>query len=946
MKKYLFLILFIPFWNCSSDSVDEVLTPEPTIINYTLSVSAGNGGTVNTSGGSFASGESVTLTATPDSEYVFTQWSNGSSVNPLTITVDTNLTLTASFEKRKYALTVNIEGEGVVSEEIITSGRTTTEYNSGSIIQLTATPSDLWGFSGWTGSILGNDNPALLTVDAAKSVTAVFSNIYLDSNGITVRCPGAAIGDTGIIDNGETSKTYEVVDENSLRNKLDNNEDVSCVCTSKITNMSGSYTDSEDDEGPMFTSFFNNSTFNQDISSWDTSNVTDMSFMFAANSIFNQDISSWNTSNVTDMSGMFITNTIFNKDLGNWNTSNVTNMFAMFIGASLFNQDIGGWDTSSVTSMEDMFTEAESFNQDLNNWNTSNVTDMESMFSGAENFNGDISSWDTSSVLSMEGMFEDASSFNINIGGWTTSKVEIMSYMFAEARLFNQDIGQWDTSEVTNMSHMFEIAESFNQDIGEWNTSNVASMRSMFNGAINFNEYISNWNVSNVNEMHYMFYDAESFNQNLSRWCVSDTITFNNFADGSALESENLPIWGTCPLDKIFFENNICKCPNATVGDVAEIDGIVYTVVDNSTIENYVKFPNENHYLCTTLVTDMTDMFRNNSSFNSNISFWDVSNVTTMKTMFHAAKAFNQNIGNWDTSNVTDMDGMFFNAELFNQDLNNWDVSNVLSMFLMFNAAESFSQDLNSWDTSNVTDMAGMFREATSFNGNITNWNTQNVRDMGQMFESALIFNQDIGSWNTSSVENFQYMFQNAELFNQDIGEWDTSKCNPNFQGNSFGGMFDGATSFNQDLTGWCVLSFSDLPPNFSTNSGLSENNFPVWGTCPSEGTSSSLTFNIDVTATSSADYTLNGSDRSGNISGDDPDLVFNNGDTINFEVNATGHPFYLKLVAGTGTSNIITEATNNGASTGTISWTPTQTGTYFYQCSLHGGMVGTITIQ
>ena len=109
--------------------------------------------------------------------------------------------------------------------------------------------------------------------------------------------------------------------------------------------------------------------------------------------------------------------------------------------------------------------------------------------------------------------------------------------------------------------------------------------------------------------------------------------------------------------------------------------------------------------------------------------------------------------------------------------------------------------------------------------------------------------------------------------------------------------------------------------------------------TCPE-------TFSIDVSATSSSDYTLSGSDRNGNVSGNDPDLTFNVGDTINFVVNATGHPFYLKTAAGTGTGDTISGVTNNGSESATISWTPTSTGTYYYQCSLHGGMVGTITIQ
>ena len=107
-----------------------------------------------------------------------------------------------------------------------------------------------------------------------------------------------------------------------------------------------------------------------------------------------------------------------------------------------------------------------------------------------------------------------------------------------------------------------------------------------------------------------------------------------------------------------------------------------------------------------------------------------------------------------------------------------------------------------------------------------------------------------------------------------------------------------------------------------------------------------SSSFSIDVTATSNSNYTLSGADRAGIILEDDPDLIFNVGDTINFVISASGHPFYLKTVAGTGTGDTISGITNNGTTNQTITWTPTSAGTFYYQCSLHGGMVGTITIQ
>ena len=47
------------------------------------------------------------------------------------------------------------------------------------------------------------------------------------------------------------------------------------------------------------------------------------------------------------------------------------------------------------------------------------------------------------------------------------------------------------------------------------------------------------------------------------------------------------------------------------------------------------------------------------SSFNQDISNWDVSSVTYMSSMFDNAQSFNQDISDWDISSVEDMDGMF-----------------------------------------------------------------------------------------------------------------------------------------------------------------------------------------------------------------------------------------------------------------------------------------------
>ena len=58
------------------------------------------------------------------------------------------------------------------------------------------------------------------------------------------------------------------------------------------------------------------------------------------------------------------------------------------------------------------------------------------------------------------------------------------------------------------------------------------------------------------------------------------------------------------------------------------------------------------------------------------------------------------------------------------------------------------------------------------------------------------------------------------------------------------------------------------------------------------------------------------------------------------------GHPFYIKTVQGTGTDNLASNVNNNGSTSGVVNWTPSAAGTYYYQCSIHNGMYGVITVQ
>ena len=102
--------------------------------------------------------------------------------------------------------------------------------------------------------------------------------------------------------------------------------------------------------------------------------------------------------------------------------------------------------------------------------------------------------------------------------------------------------------------------------------------------------------------------------------------------------------------------------------------------------------------------------------------------------------------------------------------------------------------------------------------------------------------------------------------------------------------------------------------------------------------------YTINVGNNGASDYTLSGTDRNGSVSGNDPALAFNNGDVVDFVVSASGHPFWIKTAQVTGTGSGATGVSNNGTQSGTVQWTVGSTGTFYYICQYHAGMVGTIT--
>ena len=110
-------------------------------------------------------------------------------------------------------------------------------------------------------------------------------------------------------------------------------------------------------------------------------------------------------------------------------------------------------------------------------------------------------------------------------------------------------------------------------------------------------------------------------------------------------------------------------------------------------------------------------------------------------------------------------------------------------------------------------------------------------------------------------------------------------------------------------------------------------------------------TFQINVTNSGASHYVFNGDDRLvTHVDAPDPVISVTVGDTLEFNLNASGHPFYIKTSPSTGTGNQITTGTisGQGTSVGTVTWNTTGVipGTYYYICQFHGGMVGQIVVS
>ena len=266
---------------------------------------------------------------------------------------------------------------------------------------------------------------------------------------------------------------------------------------------------------------------NLDVSNFNTSKVINMGYMFEGLGLNTNvpvnivGLEKFDTSNVTDMTGMFangedytgsgkLTNETL-AGISNWNVSKVAYFTTMFYGQGTYltTLDLSKWDTSSATAFNHMFTDCFKLTSlDLSNWNTSNVLTMYNMFDDnyALTTIGDISKWNVTKLVDIGGFLNGCTSFTginnkLDLSGWVTSSLRGAQEAFRGIKVKEIDISNWDTTKInsqkwngagsgiyyaysTDMNIMFK--DCVNLDVvyvgSNWSTANTTTT-DMFSGA-------------------------------------------------------------------------------------------------------------------------------------------------------------------------------------------------------------------------------------------------------------------------------------------------------------------------------------------------------------------------------------------------------------------------------------------------------------------------------
>ena len=820
---------------------------------YTIKYDS-NGGNGFVGESSYNYGNSIKLTKNKFTKdgYTFIGWNTNKDANAALYTdeqevsgLSGNITLYAVWKVNEYNVnvtvqngTVDVANKKVIEKQngVFNLTPSNSNYNNASV----SCTNDQTGIV--KNNILTVSN---VTNDTVCAVTYYSLSTVLYNDGTLILNEMSTDRSKNITTHSSVTKEYAPMDEsNSYVFTVDiENQTVNTPWISEADSIK--YVEIGSKMSPVSTSgwfAFLTSMEEGDFTNLDTSNVTDMSYMFVSS-----------CDNVTSLSFKLI-------GLNDWDTSKVTNMFYMFALSGYYATtwnigDLSKWDVSNVNIMTSMFAETGNYATtwnvgDLSNWNVSKATDMYGMF-GACGYSA--TTWDVG-----------------NISRWDVSNVTNMGYMFGsagyKATTFNLDLSNWDVSSVTNMSSMFSSA---GLSATTWSvkipkkTGSLTNNTSKWYGSSDsvYAEPASGRQFTLPADVNVVVQDgslASGETSTKSGW-TGDSFTFGVVPNDSSLTGVVSCTNGQSGSVK----NNILTISNVTSDTTctvtfASLSTVLYS--DGTLILNEMSTNRSNNITTHGSVTkEYVPMDESNSYVfeNQTDQLWrDVSEYVTSeivveigsnmkpistKNWFRSLSAMGSaDFTNLDTSNVIDMSYMFDNAgnggaETFILNVSNFDTSNVINMSYMFywsgfsptsSSKEWDIGSLSEWNVSKVTDMSHMFEQAGYYSsswdiGDISKWNVSKVTDMSYMFNrvgnSTNNFSLNLSGWNSVNVIDMSHMFEQAGCsqgsFSLNLSNWNTEKVTD--MSSMFYGVVYNIGTVDIDLSGWNISNVINMDNMF-----------------------------------------------------------------------------------------------------------------------------------
>jgi uncharacterized repeat protein (TIGR02543 family) len=1073
--RRIFYLIFLLILACSKDK-DEA--PEYVLKNYDVSIESSEGGTVSYAGGSIQAGQTVTFSANPSEGYQFTGWSGDVTgiENPLTVTVNSNINITANFERIKYVLNVGVVGSGQVSQTIVSSSKKSEEYNAGTVIRLNANPNSGSLFTTWSGSTTETSSEIDITIDGTKSVTATFEeqifnlvnqdNVFIGTGRWKIRKPKTGDRESGKLNHCEITElifrkdgtftivftdltvagiyrvsqsqtssfsidlsvarnNYGKIDNLTLTNNYISFSIVSSDCDKSVqADKDKDYDESKDPLACKIEGNLLSGPQTQVVSA--TQSIAEVKYEFSTNcpQFINSSVSNLPpgvtmsfVDNIATISGAPTSQAsgVYNYLISVDNALSATATDPAAPASAEFS--IEG--TIEVTAAVSQTTCSQATILLVDGSPSQNIILGSSLVDVTWGLNTDCPP-DANNVPLNSSASGLPPGVIYSFAGQT--KQIILSGTPSLVGTYSYNIVYYNAQQLSNSSVVASVTGVITVNASSTTSSNSCSADpcsitgALVSGAqsltttVSANSILVRYDFTNTCSQVLqasvtglppgVTYIVQEVNSSLAyvelRGVPTSVGNFNYTinVDNSLIATTSAPACAATASTTITGSISVLASSTAATSCTqASISLVSGNPNQKITLGNAIG--NVTWGLSTDCPPDGNGVPLNSSASGLPpgviYSFSGQSQQIFLSGTPSSVGTFSYNIvyynaqqlsGSSVTASVT---GIIAISSVPSCTVAGSIVGGAISQTVNAGVAMpnvifqlSSSNCAGSFTSINATGLPpGISASLDSSNDRITISGSPSNQTSGTYNYTISFENSNNGSAVSSSVSgtitvnpvctvsgsitsgNGDQTIIEGQSITDIIGSF-SSSCSYPLTANASGlpsGLTATLSGNNQLLIAgtpnsgvgtstYQILIYDNPPTGQASSSTTVGGTITINPSTTSSSTNATQTWSIDITAPDSNDYQLSGNDRNGSVTGLDPTITIALGDTLNFNVNSPGHPFYLKTQSTTGTGNQVSGATNQGAENGTITWTPIATGTYYYICSLHGAMVGTIIVQ